>query len=300
MALDLHSVAKALAGEVAGRNRVLAPGPGHSGHDRSMSVVLEDGVPDGFLVTSFAGDDWRECRDHVRERLGLRFDPRQRADRPAPVHIAPTDDAGRTARALAIWHEARPAHGTPVARYLARRGLMDPPGFTTALRWHPECPFGRDRSGAMVALVRDIATDAPKAIHRTALDAAGNKRADIGANGRMTLGPIGGGAVKLTADEDVTACLGVGEGIESTLSLRCLPEFGLSPVWALLAANQLAAFPRLGGVESLWIAVDNDPTGISAAGALAARWDDGEVFRVCPARERADLNDVAQEAAHAA
>jgi hypothetical protein len=45
----------------------------------------------------------------------------------------------------------------------------------------------------------------------------------------MSLGPIVGGAIKLTADEDVTSGLGVGEGIETTLSLRHLPEWQGSP-----------------------------------------------------------------------
>ena len=36
-----------------------------------MSVRLDANVPDGFLVNSFSGDDWCECRDYVRKRLGL-------------------------------------------------------------------------------------------------------------------------------------------------------------------------------------------------------------------------------------
>lgn len=35
-----------------------------------MSVFLADNE-DGFTVNSFAGDDWPECKDYVRERLGL-------------------------------------------------------------------------------------------------------------------------------------------------------------------------------------------------------------------------------------
>lgn len=290
MILDVRTVAAALGGEVAGRDRVLAPGPGHSPADRSLSVLLSPTAPGGLLVTSHAGDDWRDCRDHVRRRLGIR-------PQVAPVAAMPSrpvDDADRTARALALWSEAFDPRGTPVAAYLRRRGLALPAeACTTALRWHPSCPFGdRKRSGAMLALVRDVLTDEPRAIHRTALAPDGTKRDDLGTGGRKALGPIAGGAVKLTPDADVTTVLGIGEGIESVLSLRAVPEFGDGPVWSLLAANQVARLPVLAGVEALWIAVDHDPTGIEAAATVAARWAEREVFRITPRRERADLNDL--------
>ena len=63
-------LASLLGGDVA-RDRVLCPGPGHSSHDRSLSVRLNSAAADGFMVNSFSGDDWRECRDYVRARLGL-------------------------------------------------------------------------------------------------------------------------------------------------------------------------------------------------------------------------------------
>jgi hypothetical protein len=67
--IDLSSLARALGGEVK-RGQVLAPGPGHSAHDRSMSVKLSDSAPDGFIVHSFANDDINECRDYVRQKVG--------------------------------------------------------------------------------------------------------------------------------------------------------------------------------------------------------------------------------------
>jgi hypothetical protein len=90
---------------------------------------------------------------------------------------------------------------------------------------------------------------------------------------RRTLAPIRGGAIKLTPYEHVTNCLGVGEGIETTLSMRLLPEFGASPVWSLLTAGNLASLPALPGIECLWVAVDHDPAGIEAAHETAARFD---------------------------
>ena len=68
--LDLHSLARALGGDVSG-SQVLAPGPGHSAKDRSLSVTLAADAPGGFVVFSHAGDDPIACRDHVRALLGL-------------------------------------------------------------------------------------------------------------------------------------------------------------------------------------------------------------------------------------
>jgi len=147
----------------------------------------------------------------------------------------------------------------------------------------------------MVALVRDVVTDAPKAIHRTYLGPAGDKL------DRKCLGPVGGGAVKLTDSADVTLGLGIGEGIETTLSLRRLPDLGNLAVWSLLSAGQVERFPVLAGVEGLWIAVDHDPAGIRASEATAERWTAGgrDVFTIAPTTTGADLNDIGG-GAHAA
>jgi AAA domain len=67
--LDLRQIARALGGEISG-GQVLAPGPGHSAADRSMSVKLDPAAPDGFLVNSFANDDPLVCKDYVREKCG--------------------------------------------------------------------------------------------------------------------------------------------------------------------------------------------------------------------------------------
>lgn len=37
----------------------------------SLSVKPDPSAPDGFICHSFAGDDWDECKDYVRNRLGL-------------------------------------------------------------------------------------------------------------------------------------------------------------------------------------------------------------------------------------
>jgi hypothetical protein len=47
MILDPRGVAHALGGQVAGRN-VVAPGPGHSRTDRSLSIKLDPAAPMGL------------------------------------------------------------------------------------------------------------------------------------------------------------------------------------------------------------------------------------------------------------
>ena len=76
--IDLQTLARALGGD-AQDNGVLAPGPGHSSRDRSLSVKLDASAPDGFIVHSFAGDDAIVCKDYVREKAGLStFKPQRR------------------------------------------------------------------------------------------------------------------------------------------------------------------------------------------------------------------------------
>jgi hypothetical protein len=68
--IDLQAVARALGGKVS-RGQVLAPGPGHTPADRSLSVKLDSTAPDGFVVHSFSTDDPIVCRDYVRQKIGL-------------------------------------------------------------------------------------------------------------------------------------------------------------------------------------------------------------------------------------
>src|SRR4051812_11164726 len=85
---DVRTISRALGGEVIGSDQVLAPGPGHSPKDRSLSVRLSQHAPDGFIVHSHAGDDWRQCRDHVRSRLGMRTPERRSLDAQQLLRVA--------------------------------------------------------------------------------------------------------------------------------------------------------------------------------------------------------------------
>jgi hypothetical protein len=83
---SLAQVASALGGEVSG-GQVLAPGPGHSPKDRSLAVKLDPAAPDGFVVHSFAGDDPLRCRDHFRDKMGIRWEPAKRTGQDSIVRM---------------------------------------------------------------------------------------------------------------------------------------------------------------------------------------------------------------------
>lgn len=289
--IDLRSAARALGGEVVGRG-IVCPGPNHSRQDRSLSILFDASAPGGFTLHSHAGDDFAVCRDFVRNRLGLSAQVGPKPNE-AISRLLVEKSSNSTALALRIWREARDPSGTPVARYLAQRGLEAGPDVHDCLCFHPNCPFAGARTPAMVALVRNVVTNRPQAIHRTALSHEGQK-IDVNGKDRLALGSIRGGAVKLTPDEEVTTCLGIGEGIETTLSLRRLPEFGASPVWSVLNAGGITSFPVLSGIEVLWIAVDDDPAGRGASDLCADRWRRAgrEVFLVRSTTAGADLNDI--------
>jgi hypothetical protein len=202
------------------------------------------------------------------------------------------EDEARTARALKIWEQSRPLRHTPAERYLRARGIEVPDEAREVLRFHAACPFDGQTVPALVALVRDIVTDEPIAIHRTPLTACGCKLGQARA-----LGPKQGGAIKLWPVTSIGTELAIGEGIETSLSARPL---GIDiPVWSLCDAGGLSQFPVLPGlaaVERLTILADNDASkvGQNAAAKTRARW---EAARRCvrvltPHEEGSDFNDL--------
>jgi putative DNA primase/helicase len=278
--MALQQLAKQLGGDVAGRD-ILMPGPGHSIKDRSLAVRFND---DGFTVHSHANDDWADCKDHVKALLGNQ-----------PVKLARQPEAPQTdkkAQALAIWADSKPWQGSLVETYLAGRGVALPADCED-VRFNPACPMAGQRVPAMVALIRSVSTLEPVAIHRTHLAPNGTK----GALDRMMLASIGDGVVMLSPDYEVTTCLGIGEGIETTLSLRACPEYGLGPVWATLTAGNMAKFQPMAGVQSLFIAVDHDPAGQNAAQTCGQNAADrgAEVTLIQPKTIKTDLNNYISE-----
>lgn len=270
------AIAHALGGEVRTGN-VLAPGPGHSRNDRSMSVTLSSTAPDGFTVFSFAGDDWQTCKDYVRQRLGqTSFEQDRQSAASAPC----TSKTSTSEIALQLWSESYSIKKTPVQSYLSNRGTPAPPELLNgeALRFHPECPFRLEsgktaRLPAMIGLMRNIITNVPQGVHRTALKLDGSGKSDIVGLGdpKKMLGPAKGACVKLTPDEEITHGLHIAEGIET--SIACM-NMGFRNIWAALSAGSVDRFPVLSGVQNLSIFADNDKSGTGQRSArnCAQRW----------------------------
>ena len=303
-ALNIHVLARALSGEVVGRNSILAPGPGHSRKDRSLSVTLNRDAPDGFLVNSFAGDDPLACRDHVRAAVGLPAWAPRSGEVPVPRIIArpiamPSADEERKAawlrsRVLELWEGATDPRGSIVQAYLRSRELDLPDEVAGAvLRYHPACPW-KDDTGklvsvpAMVAAMRCIHTDRIKAVHRTRLTPDGRKV------DRRMLGDAAEAAIKLDPEDAVTMGLVVGEGIETTLSAR---QLGFKPTWALGSVSTISTFPVLSGIEALTLLAESDKKGANAKAitTCGTRWHEaGRTVVTVASLIGGDINDALQ------
>ncbi|OUL92945.1 DUF7146 domain-containing protein [Paraburkholderia hospita] len=192
-----------------------------------------------------------------------------------------------------MWTASKPLAGVAAA-YLEARCCCIPPR-DSDLRWLPSLKHPSGYEGpALLALVTDAVTSEPISLHRTWILADGNK-ANI-EKPRLLLGGghrKQGGVIRLWPNDAVTTGLGIAEGIETALSLA----HGFSPVWSLIDAGNLAAFPYLLGIQTLTIGADNDRVGLGAADACASRWVNcgAEVFVTQQAAN--DLNDVLKEAA---
>lgn len=226
----------------------------------------------GFLVHSFAGDDFGACRDYVKACLGLSD------ERPVEFReLVQTVDPERLRKsqdALSIWARAVPISGTLAETYLASRGISFD---GDALRFHPG-------SRAMIALMTDAITGEPCGVHRTFLDRDG-KKID-----RKMLGRAAGAVVRLAADEVVTRGLGIAEGIETALRAP------FWPMWACLSAGTMKTFPVLPGITSLSVFADQDKAGLDAANACGERWHaaGAEVIMAAPLiGDFADLREAA-------
>jgi putative DNA primase/helicase len=205
------------------------------------------------------------------------------------------DDAARINRALRIWSEVQPLRGTLAEQYLVGRGIQVPDEVLGVLGFHWRCPFGERRAPALVALVQDIITGEPIAVHRRELTLDGNK-----ADTAKAFGPVGGGAIKFSQPD--SGELIIGEGIETCLAcvtLQSRPTWSAKlsgATWSVINAGGIADFPVLDHIRRLTILVDNDVsgTGQRAAAACRDRWAAAgkAVCWAMPEEPGQDFNDV--------
>lgn len=202
-----------------------------------------------------------------------------------------TKKAKKRAWALKIWNETQPINGTFAETYLreARGITCDLPD---DLRFHPHCLKDSKRQPAMVGLIRNIHTNEPQGIHRTFLKPNGSGRDGE----KKMLGVAKDGVIKLSTDEEVGDGLGIGEGIETCLSIM---SQGWKPLWVALSAGGIRRFPVLDGMDALTVFADAEPAGINAARECAIRWAENgrEAQIAAPRLKYGDWNDVFRRAA---
>jgi putative DNA primase/helicase len=286
--VNFRTAARVLGGEFSGE-QIVCPGPNHSARDRSLRVRI--GRTGEILVHSFCGDDWRECRDYVKGKLGLR-EPKTAPRRPSPTRESITSSKpNNAALAVRLWREAGDIRGTLAEAYLRGRLLELPEGDCSRLmRFCPSCPFGQEWHPALIALIRNIETNAPQAVQRTALNPDGTAVKRNGKTFRMTLGPMAGGAVKIDDDADVTHGLCIGEGLETCLAAH---QLDLRPVWAALGTSGIASFPVLPGIEGLTILAEAGDRSKKASKECGLRWHAaGREVIVNYSLSGSDLNDA--------
>lgn len=273
---------------------------------RSMFVRLRDSPkgPAGKWTDAATGEHG-DLLDVIRDALGLtdfkavadeartflatpRPEPERRSSRTgaAPVQMGSPEASRR------LFGMSRPIPGTLVETYLLGRGITALHG-TGSLRFHPRCYYRPEDHGptetwpAMIAAVTDLGGHQTGA-HRTYLDPRGldgNGKAPIDTP-RRAMGDLLGHAVRFGVPTSVMAA---GEGIETTLSLRCaLPDMAVA---AALSAAHLGAILFPPTLRRLYVIRDNDPAGDTARDALAERAGEAGIETIVLSPELEDFND---------
>ena len=181
-----------------------------------------------------------------------------------PARDLSVNDRGRQERideAAAIWANSGPIVGTPAESYLRRRAITVP---------LPEClrfarlRFRNEQRPCLVALVQAPNGD-PQAVHRIFLTESGGKANLPGGKVKFSLGPLSGGAIRLSvAASEMGMCASVEDGL-SLIELTALP------VWAVTGDPSLDKMTLPDVVRSVVIGHDADQSGRDAAGRAAKR-----------------------------
>lgn len=242
--------------------RLTGPGSGKGAAGKWTDAATDD---HGDLLDLIAAnqrlDDFRDVLDEARRFLSL---PRE--DRQPAQPAVPSGSPGAARRLFAM---GQSICGTQAETYLRHRGITHLDSLP-ALRFHPRC-FHRAHDDApleewpaLLAAVTDL-DGAITGVHRTWLARNGLDKAPI-ESPRRAMGDLLGHGVRFSNPGDV---LVAGEGIETMLALRrVLPNL---PMVAALSAAHLAALILPVSLRRLYIAVDNDDAGRSAASDLMAR-----------------------------
>lgn len=210
------------------------------------------------LVKRFHGIEFKEAAERIEAVIGKATEePKRKTKSKAEIELA----------MRSLWSTSQPlTKDCFAARYLANRGI-DLDRFPTTLAFVRDGWWDRQtHCGAMIAKVTDH-DGYPVNIHRTFIMSDG-KKANLDPVRKLMKGALpDGSAVRLGKPGSV---LGIAEGIETALAASILFQ---TPVWAALAAQNLAKFTPPFGVKTVLICGDNDEsfTGQAASYALAKK-----------------------------
>jgi len=303
--MSLLQIVRALGGELYdGGRRASVPAPGHSPHDRSVSLLFEN---DRVVAHCFGDGDWKRVLDDLRGR-GL-IDGERRPTSLAPgaarrlsaprASAPPGSRALRIATAQRIWGLGQPLGRSAAAQYLRRRGVTRALPGPDAARYIAEAPTAayaaQSRTRPALALGLVGPDGALTAVELTYLTPDGQRANDLKLS-RKTIGVVPpASAVRI---DPPGPRLLVAEGFATTLSAS--EWFGL-PAWALLSTSNLRGWSPPAGVEAVLIAGDRGQGGEASALRLAARLEDQGVAAeaVFPCEPHGDWNEavVARQAA---
>lgn len=252
-----------------------------------------------WFVQRCRGGTCRDAMDFSVDWLGKAPEEREPVQRKPDKDEPELTDPEKTARALQIFDQGVPLAGTIGQTYFESRRAW--PGIELEdIRFHPFCPFGKGRKlPCIVALMRNIITNEPQAIHRTAILPDGSDKDERWGLPKKMFANALGTAIKLFADADVTSVLSLAEGLENGLSVA---RFGWIPIWVAGSSGAIGSFPVLPGVEALHIFADNDERkrriGLAKARECAAIWQgSGREARIHLPPEGLDWNDVVRRRA---
>lgn len=248
--------------------------PAHGDRTPSLSVRLGQRR---LLFHCFAGCETRAVLDALRV---LRLSGSVSW---TPIEVdRSVDDGGRNA-AQRLWSESCADEKSPVARYLAARGLAPTP----ALRYHPRTPLGRKPLTRFAPAMLASVTDATGliAIHRSFLSDDGKGLTKIEPR-RAAMGRLGSGLVRLVPP---AKRLGLAEGIETALSVIRL--FNV-PCWATLGTERFSRIDLPSSVEQIVLFLDHDAGGRRAEMLARARFGERVIEAHYPPCAGDDWNDV--------
>lgn len=265
--MTLHPIVAALGGDLyQGGLRANIPAPGHSPADRSVSLLLAEGR---VIIHGFGAADWRRVRHDLREAGFIDAMGRLIGASSPGAPMPGPDRRLRLETAVRLWGGALPLQsGDPASLHLRRRAVV---GGERAcdLRFHPKAPIAVYRSGgrtrsALVAGIRG-GDGRLSAVEVTYLEPNGLPATGLTLT-RKTVGLVPpGAAVRLSL---VAAEMVVAEGVFTTLS--AIDRFQW-PGWALMSANNLAAWTPPSEVRRVLIAADRGAVGETAAARLGDR-----------------------------